>query len=134
MDIEYLKERFLSFAETECKGNSDLYYRLSFQIANDTGLLNIALNTRQGQPIPNIFFATIHYLLLKDQNNELAKYYPSIRKNLFTEIPYNIFKAFCLTNKNEIKKNNFNKDSSDKCYYPLFILNANFLKTYQRGK
>lgn len=104
MDTEYLKERFLSFAETECKGNSDLYYRLSFQIANDAELLNISLNTRQGQPIPNIFFAAIHYLLLKNQDNELAKYYPSIRKNLFTEIPFDIFKEFCLTNKNEINK------------------------------
>ena len=104
MDIEYLKERFLTFAETECKGNSDLYYRLSFQIANDAQLLNIAANTRQGQPIPNIFFAAIHYLLLKNQDNELANFYPSIKRYLSTEIPFDIFKTFCLANKNEIKK------------------------------
>jgi hypothetical protein len=104
MDKEYLKERFLTFAETECKGNSDLYYRLSFQIANDAELLNIAANTRQGQPIPNIFFAAIHYLLLKNQDNELAEYYPSIQKNLSKEIPFHIFKTFCIANKNEIEK------------------------------
>jgi len=104
MDTEYIKERFLSFAETECKGNSNLYYILSFQIADDAELLNIALNTRQGQPIPNIFFAAIHYLLLKNQDNELAKYYPSIQKYFVTEIPFDIFKSFCLTNKNEIIK------------------------------
>jgi hypothetical protein len=99
VDLEYLKERFLNFAETECKGNSELYYRLSKQIANDTELLNIAINTRQGQPIPNIFFAAIHYLLLKDNDNELGKYYPSIQKKHFTEIPFKLFKNFCKDNR-----------------------------------
>lgn len=99
MDLEYLKERFLNFAETECKGNSELYYRLSNQIANDTELLNIAINTRQGQPIPNIFLAAIHYLLLKDQDKELGKYYPSIQKKHFTEIPFDLFKTFCKENR-----------------------------------
>lgn len=104
MDTEYLKERFLSFAETECKGNSDLYYKLSFHIANDAKLLNIALSTRQGQPIPNIFFAAVHYLLLKKQDNELAEYYPSIKRSRFAEIPFNLFKAFCLHNENELRE------------------------------
>ena len=104
METGYLKERFLTFAETECKGNSELYYWLSLKIANDTELLNIAANTRVGQPIPNIFFAAIHYLLLKNQNNELAKYYPSIQKSDSKEIPFEIFKEFCLSNRNEIKK------------------------------
>ncbi len=104
MDTKIIKERFLSFAETECKGNSNLYYRLSLQIANDAELLNIASHTRQGQPIPNIFFAAVHYLLLSNPNYRLAKYYPSIQKALFTEIPFDIFRDFCLTNKNEIKE------------------------------
>ena len=104
MDLEYLKERFLSFAETECKGNSELYYKLSLQIANDTELLNIALNTRRGQPIPNIFFAAIHYLLLKNQDEELAGYYPSIQKKHVEEIPFGIFKRFCIEHQDEVKK------------------------------
>lgn len=104
MDTKYLKQRFISFAETECLGNSTLYYRLSFQIADDPELLTIALNTRQGQPVPNIFFAAIHYLLLKNQDLPLAKYYPSIQKQPVTEIPFDIFRSFCLANKNEIIK------------------------------
>lgn len=104
MDLNYLKERFLVFAETECKGNSEHYYKLSIQIANDAELLNIAANTRQGQPIPNIFFAAIHYLLLLNQDKELARYYPSIQRNHFAEIPFYIFKDFCIENDNEIKK------------------------------
>lgn len=101
--LDFLKERFLAFAETECKENSELYYGLSIRIANDRELLNIAASTREGQPVPNIFFAAIHYLLLKNQDEELATYYPSIQQNHFTEIPFALFKAFCLTNENKIK-------------------------------
>lgn len=104
MDLNYLKERFWAFAETECKNNSELYYKLSIQIANDGELLNIAADTRRGQPIPNIFLAAIHYLLLKNQDAELAKYYPSIQRNHFSEIPFNIFRAFCIKNENKIRK------------------------------
>src|SRR5215216_6391579 len=104
MDLHYLKERFLAFAETECKGNSALYYKLSIRIANDPELLNIAVSTKEGQPVPNILFAAVHYLLLKNQDEQLAKYYPSIQRNSFTEIPFDLFKAFCLDNENELKK------------------------------
>jgi hypothetical protein len=101
---DFLKERFLAFAETECKGNSTLYYRLSIQIANDSELLNIAASAREGQPVPNIFFGAVHYLLLKNQDEQLAKYYPSIQQNCFPEIPFDLFKVFCSDNENEIRK------------------------------
>jgi hypothetical protein len=104
MDLKKLKDRFIAFAESECRGNSELYYQLSKQIAGDEDLLKIASNTRVGQPIPNIFFASIHYLLLKNQDNLLAKYYPSIQKRFKTEIPFSTFKAFCIKNENEIKE------------------------------
>jgi hypothetical protein len=101
---DLLKQRFLAFAETECKRSSELYYRLSIQIANDPQLLNIAVSTRDGQPAPNIFFAAVHYLLLKAPDQPLAEYYPSIHGSRCTEIPFNLFKTFCLTNENKIKK------------------------------
>ena len=99
-----MKKRFLAFADTECKGNSALYYGLSIHIANDSELLNIAASTREGQPVPNIFFGAVHYLLLKNQDEQLAKYYPSIQRNCFTEIPFELFKVFCLDNENKIRK------------------------------
>jgi hypothetical protein len=103
-EFDFLKERFLAFAETECKGNSVLYYKLSLQIANDSELLNIAASTRDGQPVPNIFFAAVHYLLLKNEDESLAKYYPSIQRSPITEIPFDLFKAFCLDNRHELKQ------------------------------
>ena len=102
--LDFLKERFLSFAENQCKGNSELYYKLSIQISNEPELLTIAANAREEQPVPNIFLAAVHYLLLKNQDEQLARYYPSIQRNHFSEIPFELFKAFCFDNKNEIKK------------------------------
>ena len=103
-ELEFLKERFLAFAETECKGNSVLYYKLSLQIANDPELLNIAASSREGQPVPNIFFAAVHYLLLKNQEEPLAKYYPSIQQSPITEIRFDLFKGFCLDKEHEIQQ------------------------------
>ena len=102
--FDFLKERFIAFAETECKGNSALYYQLSIQVANDPKLLDIAESTREGQPVPNIFFAAVHYLLLKNQNEPLAGYYPSIQRNDNTAISFTLFKSFCLDHENEIRK------------------------------
>lgn len=96
METGYIKERFLAFAESECKGNSELYYQLSIRVSNDDELLKIAAFTRTGQPIPNIFFAAVHYLLLKNPGHELAKHYPSIQKNHVAEIPFTLFKKFCI--------------------------------------
>lgn len=103
-ELDFFRERFLSFAETECKGNSDLYYKLSIQIASDRDLLKIAVSTREGQPVPNIFFAAVHYLLLNNQEEQLARFYPSIRQNHVAEVPFGVFKAFCLDKEDEIRK------------------------------
>ena len=104
MNLEKIKDRFLAFAEFECKGNSELYYHLSKQISGDEDLLKIASFARAGQPIPNIFLASVHYLLLKNLDTDLAKYYPSIQKKLILKIPFSIFKAFCIDNENEMKE------------------------------
>ncbi|MEO5500374.1 MAG: DUF2332 domain-containing protein [Ginsengibacter sp.] len=102
MPLEKIKERFITFAETECKGKSLLYYQLSNQVATDEAILKIASKTRTGQPIPNIFFAAVHYILLKKSANELANYYPSIQKKQVSEIPFSLFKTFCLKNEEKI--------------------------------
>jgi hypothetical protein len=104
MELGDIQDRFISFADLECKANSELYYKLSHQISKDEDLLKIASNTRAGQPIPNIFFAAVHYLLLKNIEKDLAKYYPSIQKKQISEIPFPIFKRFCIENKSEIKE------------------------------
>lgn len=68
MDRNYLKDRFLAFAETECKENSALYYKLSIQTANAPELLNIAANAGKGQPVTEYLFRGSPLPALKKAN------------------------------------------------------------------
>lgn len=99
---EALKKWFKTFAENECKQISPLYYDLSTKIAQDEELISIASHCRYRQPMPNLFLAAVHYLLLQGKSNELANYYPSITPNFSQELPFELFKQFCLQNKYEI--------------------------------
>ena len=100
---EVLSEKFVSFAEKECKGSSLLYEYLSREISCDDELLDICEQARDGQPIPNLFLGAVHFLLLKGYDHPLKEYYPSIVSN---PKPYQesfiTFKEFCRENKNEI--------------------------------
>lgn len=104
LDRETIKSKFEKFSETECKNNSNLYYTLSKQVANDDDLVEICLATKEGQPIPNIFFGAVHYLLLKNSKSPLARFYPSIFQKEVEEIPFDVFKRFCLANENSIQE------------------------------
>ncbi|MFB6467042.1 DUF2332 domain-containing protein [Cytobacillus sp. Hz8] len=98
-----LSERFIRFAQYECHDSSELYEFLSRKIAKDQDLLEICKTAKKGQPIPNLFFGAVHYLLLKYQNHRLKDYYPSIvtETKPFTE-SFKPFKEFCLLNMAEI--------------------------------
>ncbi len=102
-DINDIATVFINFAENECKESSKMYFQLSHQIAKEKQLLEIAAKTRYLQPIPNIFLAAIHFLLLKNSNEPLAEYYPTINPLATnSEIPFPLFKSFVLENKERI--------------------------------
>lgn len=95
--------RFKRFALTECRGSSGLYEYLSLRIAEDEELLSLTLITRQGQPIPNMFFASVHYLLLSGTDHPLKEFYRSIVDNpRIAEESFPFFKDFCTTYHDEI--------------------------------
>ncbi|CAM3066976.1 DUF2332 domain-containing protein [Filibacter tadaridae] len=77
MNIKWVAERFENFAVLECEGSSELYKTLSLQIAKDNDLLNLCLHAKEGQPIPNLLFGAVHYLLLQGTDHELKEFYPS---------------------------------------------------------
>ena len=60
MDTARIKRRYLQFADTECKGYSDIYYRLSLAVAEHDELIGFI----GGMPViqPNLFFAAIQLL------------------------------------------------------------------------
>lgn len=88
-----LSQRFLRFAESECIGSSELYYHLSLAVADDNELLRLAKTAKEGQPVPNLFFGAVHYLLNSFREAPLARYYASLSGS-HSGNPDNAFPAF----------------------------------------
>jgi hypothetical protein len=97
-----LAARFERFAQRECHV-SPLYERLSLGMARDLELLTIAAQAQPGQPVPNLFLAAVHFLLLKGVQSPLAAYYRSVSSGSPLSIdPYPSFRAFCREHREEI--------------------------------
>lgn len=130
MDKSRLSLRFKNFANTECKGSSELYEFLSLKISEDDEILELCTEAQNGQPVPNLLFGAVHYLLLKGQEHQLKEYYPSITRsprNMDDET-FGYFKGFCNTFRNEIVSILKNKlvqtNEVRRCayLYPIFSL------------
>lgn len=103
MNLEMMAVRFRRFAAEECRGSSGLYEQLSLAIAEDGELLALCSFAKKGQPVPNLLFGAVHYLLLKGSGHELREYYPSLTANPRNkEEAFLPFKDFCRTYREEI--------------------------------
>lgn len=78
VDLERLTSVFCHFAERECQGSSDLYEYLARHIADDEEVLRVASFVPSGQPVPNMLFGAVQYLLLQGEGAELRSYYPGL--------------------------------------------------------
>jgi len=100
--LQQLSDRFQQFS-IECKGSSKLYELLSLHIAGEKEILRLGAYARSGQPIPNLLFGAVHYLLLKGIDHPLKDFYMSITKNpdkMENCPPF--FTDFCSKYENEI--------------------------------
>ncbi|NRB51855.1 MAG: DUF2332 domain-containing protein [Saprospiraceae bacterium] len=97
-----LSSLFENFAERECRTVSPLYYQLAKEVAQEPYLLQLASKARPRQPIPNLFFGAVHYLLLLQPRQKLAKYYPSIKHGAGSIIPVAVFLDFCKNQEAEL--------------------------------
>ena len=103
-DTKFVTERFHRFADQECRGSTPLYEHLSPRIAEDLDLVSIARRAREGQPVPNLFFASVQFLLLSEEGSELAAYYPTLGGDRPPDGgSFRIFKSFCLERRAEIE-------------------------------
>jgi len=66
---ETASEIFERFARDEFHNTSPLYEQLSRGVAQDPELLALAAQCRKDERMPNLFFAAVHYLLLKGHNS-----------------------------------------------------------------
>lgn len=104
LDIANISEWFKQFSRRECAGSSPLYEFLANQVAEDDDILQLAAFAKPTQPIPNLFFAAVHYLLLRGVQHDVRSYYASIvpiPKPIDQET-YLCFRDFCLQYKNEM--------------------------------
>lgn len=99
-----LSQRFRHFGEAECHDSSDLYHHLSLGIAEDLELLKLAESARKGQPVPNLFFAAIHYLLGFNRDEPLARFYPSLTDPPIGDpkVAFPAFRSFALSHSEDI--------------------------------
>lgn len=97
-----MSQWFLRFSEQT--DGSPMYQYLSQQIRSDRELLALASYSNSTQPAPNLFLAAIHFLLMKDPSEGLAKYYPSLQGQ-FQATPemFDCFKRFAKKFEPEIK-------------------------------
>lgn len=132
---ERLSNWFKSFAQNECKGSSPLYRELSLQIAHDDQLLSIASHAPDNQPIPNLFLASVHYLLAADPSHPLTKFYPTLNgfANPSREC-YPFFKDFVLLNQTAItdllRSRKVQTNEVGRCAYlfPAMLLASRYFK------
>ena len=94
--LESLANWFTRFGDKECREVSPLYHFFAHEIATDAELLRLAGHSRRGQPVPNLFLAAIHLLVLEQKNSRLAAYYPSVSPGVRTLPPFDEFKKFAL--------------------------------------
>lgn len=103
MDKSVISEQFKTFAVKECRGSSKLYEILSERIAEDEELLELCTHSRKGQPIPNLLFGAVHFLLLKGTQHDLKNFYGSITVTpAGPEQCFPYFKDFCKKYSDEI--------------------------------
>src|SRR5699024_3131491 len=102
MPNQLLSKRFEAFAQ-ESESTSPLYAFLSLTISKDADILALSSHAQQGQPVPNLLFAAVHYLLLQGRDDPLSEYYPSIVSNpKHATYSFESFKNFCNRYKDEI--------------------------------
>ena len=93
---ETLSDIFERFAKDEFHSSSPLYERLSRGVAQDPELLALAAHCRKGERVPNLFFAAVHYLMLKGTPHPLARFYKSLGGSFDgREDPMAEFRSFC---------------------------------------
>lgn len=104
MTTHDLSQKFVRFAERECRDSSPLYESLAIHISKDDELLELCSMAREGQPIPNLLFGAVHYLLMQGIDHPVKEYYPSMVSDPKPYVEsFESFKSFCLTYRNEIE-------------------------------
>jgi len=84
--------------------HSPLYTELSYGVATDPDILQIAAHTGPSQPAPNNLFAGVQYLLLQGAEHSLRRHYPILSGGERPMEPaFPEFRDFCLSHRAELE-------------------------------
>jgi hypothetical protein len=102
---ETASEIFERFARDEFHNTSPLYEQFSRGVAQNQELLALAAQCREGERMPNLLFAAVHYLLLKGISHPLARFYKSLGGSYaLTDDPMPDFRSFCFQQVERIRE------------------------------
>src|ERR1700677_1951299 len=92
------------FAAETRRRNAPLYRRLAEGVAQDADLREFASTAKPGQPAPLIFFACVHFLLLRGAQHPLQRFYHDLNGGVAVdkEDPFPHFKNFVETHREEL--------------------------------
>lgn len=96
-----LARRFLQFADETRAYDGPLYETLSRHIARDPALLRIASHVRR-PPVPNVFFAAVHFLLVETPAHELAEFHGLSAHPRPPAEAQHVFREFVLSNSDRL--------------------------------
>jgi len=101
--LEEIAGSFVRSAAHEFRGSSPLYERVAMGISEDQEMLSLA-SRAISKPVPMIFLAAVHYLLLDGADHPLAAFYPDIHPEAcITAELYPVFRDFCVHYRHEIE-------------------------------
>ncbi len=95
--------RFERFGVDCAEHGSPFYGQLSKLVATDEDLLRIAAHASR-EPIPNVFFGAVHYLLLKGKEHELREFYSTTTgaQPRDDDALFDVFSNFCSLYRDEL--------------------------------
>ncbi|WP_161606345.1 DUF2332 domain-containing protein [Microlunatus speluncae] len=76
MTVEDLRNLFRFFSTTQCRGRSAVYQELATRVADDDQLLQLVMIAPPAQRRPSLLFASVNWLLARDPDAPLRRYYP----------------------------------------------------------
>lgn len=101
---------FQYFGEVETpRMGSAVYTAYSLGVAKDPELIELASHAMPDQPKPNVLYAAVHDLLLRDaeaggEADALSRWYPSVSGARIPDAsPWDEFRRFCLDRRDELE-------------------------------
>lgn len=103
MDLSDRSDVFWDIFIGECvRLKAPLYRRLTEGVRDDAELRAIAAQARPGQPMANMLFAAVHYLLLRGAQHPLRSHYATLGPAEASGDPFPLFRDFCLSHREAI--------------------------------